>query len=76
MKPNIKRRAHNWFALNNKEGLSMAKNQYKCQVDGVLGKVGKAFALCGKSGVNGKCSAHGNYKCEHKMKVAKKKVKA
>ena len=53
----------------------MAKNEYKCRVDGVLGKVGKAFALCGKAGVNSKCAAHGNFKCEHKMKVVKQKVK-
>ena len=76
MKAVVKRRAHNWFALNNKVGLLMAKNEYKCRVDGVLGKVGKAFALCGKAGVNSKCASHGNYKCEHKIKVAKQKVKS
>lgn len=48
------------------------KQECKCKVDGVLGKVGKAFGICAKAGVNGKCCAHGNYKCEHKEKVGKK----
>ena len=44
---------------------------YKCKVDGMLGKVGKYGAICAKSGVNGRCAAHGNYKCEHKTKERK-----
>lgn len=47
----------------------MSKVIYKCKVNGCLGRVGKCFALCAKSGIGDKCSAHGNYKCEHKVKV-------
>ena len=39
---------------------------YKCKVGGVVGRVGKAFAMCNKSGLGDKCAAHGNYKCQHK----------
>ena len=41
---------------------------YKCKVDGVLGRFGKSWGVCAKSGVNGRCAAHGNFKCEHKVK--------
>lgn len=46
---------------------------YKCAVSGCLGRIGKAFALCAKSGTGGKCAAHGNKKCEHKIKEQKKR---
>lgn len=44
---------------------------YKCKVDGVLGKVGKYSAICGKikCGDDSICGAHGNKKCEHKVRL-------
>lgn len=49
----------------------MAKNIYKCAVDGNLGRVGKYGAICGKIKVcsGSLCGAHGNTKCKHKSKV-------
>lgn len=49
----------------------MSKLIYKCKVDGVLGGSGRSLGLCANSGVDGKCAAHGNYKCEHKCKGLK-----
>lgn len=46
----------------------MGKLIYKCKVNGVVGKVGKAFAMCSKSGIGDRCAAHGNVKCKHKIK--------
>lgn len=77
MKPQVKRRAHNWHALKpESELISMSKKKiiYKCKVDGGLGRVGKYGAICGKSKVGGGCGAHGNTKCEHKVRVEKSKV--
>lgn len=79
MKPLVKRRAHTWYALIPKQELvSMNKRSkviYQCKVDGDLGRVGKYGAICGKSKVGGGCGAHGNAKCEHKVrKVIDKKV--
>jgi len=75
MKPLVKRRAHTWYALIPKSELvSMNKRSkviYQCKVDGALGRVGKYGAICGKSKVGGGCGAHGNTKCEHKVRVEK-----
>ena len=75
MKPLVKRRAHTWYALTPKsELLSMNKRSkviYQCKVDGALGRVGKYSAICGKSKIGGGCGAHGNAKCEHKVRVEK-----
>lgn len=49
----------------------MKKRNYKCKVDGVVGRVGKCIGICPKSVVNGYCGAHGNTKCEHKEKLNK-----
>lgn len=46
----------------------MGKVIYKCAGGGCLGRVGKAFAMCSKSGKGDRCAAHGNTKCEHKLK--------
>ena len=42
---------------------------YQCKVEGYLGRVGKYSAICGKHKVSGGCGAHGNTKCEHKVKA-------
>lgn len=47
---------------------------YQCNVNGVLGKAGKAVALCGKHKLKGGCGAHGNTKCEHKVATNEIKV--
>lgn len=44
---------------------------YQCAVNGVVGKAGKAIALCGKHKLKGGCGAHGNTKCEHKVRLEK-----
>ena len=47
------------------------KKIYSCKVNGNLGRRGKrAFACCGYNIVsdNSRCGAHGNLKCEHKVK--------
>ncbi|ALS32634.1 hypothetical protein PTRA_a1418 [Pseudoalteromonas translucida KMM 520] len=76
MKPQVKRRAHNWYALKPKsELLSMSKVIYQCSVNGVIGKAGKAVALCGKHKIKGGCGAHGNTKCAHKVVTNEIKVK-
>lgn len=73
MKPQVKRRAHTWYALNQESGaINMSgKIVYQCAVNGVVGKAGKAIALCGKHKLKGGCGAHGNTKCEHKVRVEK-----
>ncbi len=44
---------------------------YKCKVGGDLGRTGRYVAICGKSKAGGGCGAHGNTKCEHKIKEYK-----
>lgn len=51
----------------------MGKVIYKCAVDGSVGygydaRGKKLWAVCGKIKMNGRCGAHGNFKCEHKRK--------
>lgn len=42
---------------------------FKCKVDGYLGRRGVYGAICGHIKVNGSiCGAHGNKKCEHKVR--------
>lgn len=79
MKLQVKRRAHTWYALNQESGIinmsGKSRIVYQCAVNGVVGKAGKAIALCGKHKLKGGCGAHGNAKCEHKVrKVIDKKV--
>jgi|GEM_PF-5277245 len=80
MKPKVKRRAHNWYALKPKMELTSMSNKskviYQCNVNGVLGKAGKAIALCGKHKIKGGCGAHGNTKCVHKVATNESKVKS
>lgn len=48
------------------------KRKYKCKVNGCLGRspCGKYSAMCGKIGATtDNCHAHGNTKCEHKVKI-------
>ncbi len=49
---------------------------FKCKVGGYLGHVGKYAALCGKIKVGNDdiCGAHGNTKCEHRVKVTQTEV--
>lgn len=53
----------------------MAKVIYKCAVNGCLGsKVigGKRYGgICARSKMGGGCGAHGNAKCEHKIREEK-----
>ena len=46
-------------------------SKYKCKVDGVLGIAGKLRAMCPKIGFGDSsiCKAHGNFKCEYKVKL-------
>lgn len=50
------------------------KKQYKCAVDGCLGRRGKYIAMCGKikCGNDSMCGAHGSTKCEHKIEIKEK----
>lgn len=48
----------------------MTKQLILCKTGGNLGQVGKQFAMCGHAGFGDPtpCRAHGNKKCEHKIK--------
>lgn len=48
----------------------MSKVIYQCKVDGYLGCVGKIGAMCGNYKSSGGCGAHGNKKCEYKVKTS------
>lgn len=43
---------------------------YKCKVNGIVGRMGKALACCPKikCGSESLCGAHGNTKCVYKVK--------
>lgn len=59
----------------------MSKNKYRCSVDGVIVVYGYKYHPKGVSGVCAKssvstsegtfCLAHGNKKCQHKIKLEK-----